>query len=604
MMDPVRLKSLRVRLLAIVAVSVVPAFGLIVYTGFEQRREAVNVAQQAAVRLARLAASEQGRRLGAARELLIALSRLPEVRRRDGPACRRVLADLLRHYDLYLNFGAVDERGRVFCSALPAPESTDLGDRPYFQRAVATRGFAVGDYQVGRITGKASLNVAYPLLDERGTVRGVVFAAIDLGWLRQLVRDARLPHGSTFTVIDRHGTVLVRHPDEDWVGRAHPQLGTHPRLPVVGALRPAGTAGLAEARGEDGVVRLLGFTPLLDGGTAGDVYVSIGIPKQTAVAAANRLLAWNLTGLGLVTGLAVVAAWYAGDAFVVRRVNRIVAAARRLADGDLSARAGGPYAGELGELARAFDEMAEAIRDHQAARVRSEKLAAIGRLAAGVAHELRNPLTVIDGRLQLLEREVARDAPDPEKLGRHLTALAEASQRMRRIMDGLSSYSKPAKAEPVPLDVRGLLAAARELVGYAARNQGVTVEVDAPDDLPPILGERSEMMQILVNLAMNAIEAMEGGGRLRLRARLDPATPGGRPIVVLEVEDTGPGIPPEKLATIWEPFYTTKAEGTGLGLSIVRGLVDKQPGATISVRSLSGAGTTFTLRMPALVPLS
>lgn len=181
MMDPVRLESLRVRLLAVVTVSVVPAFGLIIYTGVEQRRQAVNVAQEAAVRLARLAASEQGRRLAGARDLLIALSRLPEVRRRDARACHAVLADLLRQYDLYLNFGAIDDRGRLFCSARPAAEATDLGDRPYFQRAVATRGFAVGDYQVSRVTGKASLNVAYPLLGERGAVEGVVFAAIDLG---------------------------------------------------------------------------------------------------------------------------------------------------------------------------------------------------------------------------------------------------------------------------------------------------------------------------------------------------------------------------------------------------------------------------------------
>jgi HAMP domain-containing protein len=155
-------------------------------------------------------------------------------------------------------------------------------------------------------------------------------------------------------VIDRHGTVLVRYPDEYWVGRAHPQP------PVVGAVRNAAGPGVGEVRGADGVPRLLGFSPLLDGGPAGDVYVSIGIPKDIVVGPVNRRLVWNLAGLGLVTGLAVVAARYAGDAFVVRRVNRIVVAARRLAAGDLSARAGGPYDGELGELARAFDEMAEA----------------------------------------------------------------------------------------------------------------------------------------------------------------------------------------------------------------------------------------------------
>ncbi len=230
-------------------------------------------------------------------------------------------------------------------------------------------------------------------------------------------------------------------------------------------------------------------------------------------------------------------------------------------------------------------------------RTLQERLAALGRLAAGVAHELRNPLTVIDARLQLLRRESgALDGP----VTRHLASLEEASERMKRIMQGLSTYAKPARSEPQLLDVRELLSAVRELVAYQARKTGVVVEVEVQGEPPAVLADRSEMMQVLVNLATNAIEAMEtGGGRLTLRAAAvgDAA---GRTATVIEVSDTGPGIPEDRRERVWEPFYTTKPDGTGLGLSIVRALVAKQPAAGIDMDSTVGVGTTFriTLRTP------
>ena len=600
-----RFSSLRVRLLLLVVLAVLPALALIVYTAAEQRRGAIADVQETALRVARLAASDQGRRIASAGELLVALAQFREVRLRDGARCSTLFAEVLKRYPLYLNLGAVNSSGELFCSALPISEPTNVADRAYFKRAVASRDFAVGDYQIGRVTKKASVNVAYPVLGEEGTVRGAVFAAIDLASLNQIVREARLPERSTFTVVDGQGTVLVRHPEpERWVGKALPDA---PDLAVV---RARGT-GVAEAAGPDGVPRLLGFVPLLDGGESGDVYVSIGIPKDVALAGPNRLLAWNLATLALVGILAMVAAWYGGDAFVVRKVNRLVDATKRFAAGDLSARTGDSYTGELGQLSRAFDEMADAIRDRELEVQRShevlaknEKLAALGRLAAGVAHELRNPLTVIDGRLQLLRVQLDRGTPPAaEALAGWVAKLSTASERMKNIMRGLSNYSKPAKSEPTLLDVRELLSAAAELVANQARTHEVTIGLDAPVGIPPVLGERSEMMQILVNLATNAVEAMAGtGGELALRARVEPrggeAPAPTQEAVVIDVADTGPGIPPEQLEKIWEAFYTTKAEGTGLGLSIVRGLAEKQPGAAIAVESAVGIGTTFRLIMP------
>jgi len=229
---------------------------------------------------------------------------------------------------------------------------------------------------------------------------------------------------------------------------------------------------------------------------------------------------------------------------------------------------------------------------------RNEKLADLGRLAAGVAHELRNPLTVIDTRVQLLQRLLGRGGQAWQSLTVHVGYLDEATARMRRIVEGLSSYARPSRAEPVLLEVRDLLAATRDLLGADARRHAVDIVLDVPGRLSPVLGDRSRLMQILVNLATNAIEAMsERGGRLTLRAWQEVAEDVGR--VVVEVSDTGPGIPAERIDSIWEPFFTTKAEGTGLGLSIVRSLVEEQPGAALTVRSPAGGGTTFRLSLVA-----
>lgn len=235
--------------------------------------------------------------------------------------------------------------------------------------------------------------------------------------------------------------------------------------------------------------------------------------------------------------------------------------------------------------------MAMAHADERQQFVEHERLAALGRLAAGVGHELKNPLTVIDARIEMLQIHEA----DPEARARDLKSLREASARMKRIMAGLSNYAKPPRPELRVLDVGELLRGTIELVAYQARSANVSVAVEVAAGLPHIRAERSQLTQILVNLATNAIEAMDGrGGALTLRGvpqadRVD-----------VEVGDTGPGIAPERLDAIWTAFHTTKPEGTGLGLSIVRGLVSEQPDATIAVHSEVGRGTVFTISFPAV----
>lgn len=229
-----------------------------------------------------------------------------------------------------------------------------------------------------------------------------------------------------------------------------------------------------------------------------------------------------------------------------------------------------------------------------AALIQEERLAALGEMTAGVIHELKSPLTVLLARLRLLQlRAETHRSLTVDEITRSIEALDEAAQRMKGIVDSLSLYSKPPKAKAQVLAVAPLFTAITEMLTFSARAASVrlSAEPPVPGDLR-LLGDRSHLVQVLLNLGTNALEAADPGGTVTLSARR-----GAGAQVVLEVADTGPGIPQEVQARIWEPFFTTKAEGTGLGLAIVRSLVEEM-GGTIQVESGSGRGTVFRVSVP------
>ena len=360
--------SLRARLLVLVLLAIVPALGLVLYTNFELRQMIVADAKEETLRLAQLAANDQEDSIRGTRQLLFALAQLSEVRSSDTQTCSALFAQLLRQYPQYTLLGVIGLDGQIFCSAYPPSGPSNVTGQSYFQQTLQTRDFTISDYQIDRASGKATLNFGYPVLDEFGQPQAVVFASLDLGWLNQLAAGSQLPAGSTFTVIDRNGTVLVRYPDpEAWVGRSVTEA------PIVELILNAQGEGTAEALGVDGVPRLYAFTPLFGALGHGDVVVTIGVPTGVAFAEANRVLVRNLLGLGLVGLLALVAAWFGSDWFVLRWVHELINATQRLSTGNLSVRTGLPYGqGELSQLARAFDDMAASLERHIAERNQAE----------------------------------------------------------------------------------------------------------------------------------------------------------------------------------------------------------------------------------------
>ncbi|MEK7261668.1 MAG: EAL domain-containing protein, partial [Pseudomonadota bacterium] len=291
------------------------------------------------------------------RQLLGTLAQLPEVRGRDAAACNTLFARLKSGYAQYVNLGVIGLDGMVFCSAVPSARRVSVSDRAYFQRALKTRGFAVGDFQIGRITAHPVVVFAHPDYDAAGKLQTMVFAALDLTWLNQIAAKAQLPAGSTVTLFDSQGVILSRYPDpEKWIGQSRRDA---PLTRIILTQRRAGTA---EATGLDGVPRLYAFAPLLEGVAGGGVYLSVGIPRAIAFADINRILTHTFVGLALVTLLVLAAAWFGGDVFLLRKIRALVDAARRLGGGELGTRTGLAHGrDEIGQLAGAFDEMAATL---------------------------------------------------------------------------------------------------------------------------------------------------------------------------------------------------------------------------------------------------
>ena len=282
---------------------------------------------------------------------------------------------------------------------------------------------------------------------------------------------------------------------------------------------------------------------------------------------------------------------------VLRPVRFVVQMAQKVIGGDLSARVGIRPAGEMGVLCRAVDSMAQAVAEREellqlATRRqirRSDQLASVGRLAAGVAHEINNPLTGVLAFADLMRDKENMDQQDREDL----EVIIRETKRVREIVRGLLDYARETPSLKTSLNVNEIVRQTTQLLGKREAFQNVNIVELLADDLPPVNGDRNQLQQVFLNLALNACEAMPDGGTLQISTSLA----GNR--VVIEVTDTGCGIKPEHIEQIFDPFFTTKpvGKGTGLGLSVSCGIVQQHDG-TLEVESAPGKGATFTVTLP------
>ena len=361
------LSGLRGRLILLVLLAVLPAFALTWYTGWEDRqRQRASVADDT-VAFARIVANDQERAIDGTRQVLSDLAAIPEVRAGNPERSRTYFTVLMKLYHGYTSFSVIAPDGSVLVSLPAAERPTSFSTRVWFEQALSTKTFAVGDYQIGQLTGKHIVVAAWPVVDEQGRVVSVLAAGLDVTWLNQIAATAQLPSGTVLALVDRRGVIVARYPETAGaLGRGFPEAA------LIASMRQR-DEGTVELTGEDGVPRVYAFTPV-GGRLETGLRMAVGVPMDVAYGAVNRVQRRHWLVLFMVTVLTLLAAWYAAERFVLRRVSSLLDATRKLAGGDPAARTRLPYDhGELSDLARAFDEMAASLQARQVERDQAER---------------------------------------------------------------------------------------------------------------------------------------------------------------------------------------------------------------------------------------
>ncbi len=278
----------------------------------------------------------------------------------------------------------------------------------------------------------------------------------------------------------------------------------------------------------------------------------------------------------------------------LRDLRELAQVSKRVAQGETTVRMPVAYGGEVGQLATEFNTMLDTLHATQDHLVHSEKLASLGQLAAGVAHEINNPLGTILLYSESMLKECAED--DPRRAD--LNVIVSETKRCKRIVADLLNFSRQHQVVAQPTDLNALLQELADLGPRRIKTVSIPIVCEFDLRLPTIDGDPAQLRQVFLNLMVNAVEAMPQGGTLTVRTRKGPGE-----TVTVEVQDTGTGIPREDLGKLFTPFFTTKpiGKGTGLGLAIAYGIIKMHRGQ-INVQSQIGTGTTFIVNLPIKLP--
>jgi len=285
--------------------------------------------------------------------------------------------------------------------------------------------------------------------------------------------------------------------------------------------------------------------------------------------------------------------------FVRKPLSLLMENMARVEQGDLSVRMKEKREDEMGRLIASFDSMVDKLdtakkeleQYHFQQMERADRLASVGEMAAGIAHEIKNPLTGIAAAITIIKDDFEQDDPRTEIINEVL----EQIKRLDKTVNDLLFFGKPTLPEPTLININGLVEKTLTFASQHKSGRNIEKKMEQEETLPPVFVDPKQIQQVFLNLILNALQAMPNGGVLTVRTELIGS--GGKEWARVSIADTGPGIPAQLLPKIFTPFFTTKAQGTGLGLAICHKLVT-QHGGEIKVSSEDGVGTVFTVDLP------
>lgn len=593
-----------------------PAAGIILYSGMQFRTELLDDARKETANITDRIVSEQQNLVIGAEQMMTALAQLPEVKNREKGKVEPILRELRKLNPMYSNIVIADRNGTVWASAIPVKPPFIISDRRYFKNALSSGKLSSGEYIISRATTRPAFNFALPVKDEEGKIIGVISVGFVIDQYRYLLERMGLPTGTSFVLIDHQGIVLFR------AINPQPYIGKQYMSEEFRKIKEGAESGTSVRTGFAGDKRIISYKKLrLAGEQAPYMYVTAGIPVETAVSGANRSLMRNMVLLFSVLLVACIGAMTIGKRSIMDRFKLLEDASSRLAEGDLNVRVSElVVGGELGRLAQSFDSMATELARREAERLKSgeersvfekqlqhtQKLESLGVLAGGIAHDFNNILMAIIGNADLALMRINSESPAIDNLRRIEQAATRASDLTKQML----AYSGKGKFVVEILDLNIVLEEMLHMLELSISKKAVLrFNLDKP--LPPVEADATQVRQIIMNLVINASEAIgDRSGFISISTGsmecersylkniwLDENISEGH-YVFVEIADNGCGMNKEVMAKLFDPFFTTKFTGRGLGMAAVLGIVRGHKGA-INVYSELDKGSTFKILLPA-----
>ena len=607
--------SLTFRLLILVVIAVLPAILIQAYNEYDLRKAREDDIRQRVIQITKQFGEEIGELREGARQLLLALTELSAVRDRNGATCSELFASLKSRFPNYAVLAAADTGGRVFCSSTPGA-SASVHDQPFFKRALARDGLAVGNYWADKATHRRMIHFALEFKGVDGHTAGVVFAGLDLDWLSEHLKERGLSPTSSILIADREGNIVARLP--------HPGalIGKNMRKSHE-AIMDGNTAGWEEAMGVDGVTRIFGYVP--PALPPRDFFLSAGQSKAEAFAAIDHATERGIALIAFGLLAATVAAIAGGRKFLQEPISGLLQVATEWRNGNFNARVEVRHPkSEIGNLGATFNAMADALAARYIAQKQAEndlrelnatlearvtertvQLANANRaksmFLANMSHELRTPLNAIIGFGEMIEREIVGPigvaaykeyAGDIHKSGMHLLHLVEEMLDLSKVEAG------KLQIEQVPAAPGALLAESLVMLRSTAAAADVEIVVEGDPAVWPIIsGDPVKLRQVFVNLIGNAVKFTPAKGRVAISGAVRAGD------LEIRIADTGIGMNAQDIPLVVQPFYRVSStldsnhQGAGLGLPFAKSIVELH-GGTLNIASKPGSGTTVTISLP------
>jgi two-component system NtrC family sensor kinase len=511
-----------------------------------------------------------------------------------------------KKYGVYEGFSAISRDGRIVVNT-PGDKTIDTQEEWYRQSMA-------GKEYLSRISFDADLKqsvfrVSAPVVGDKDKVEGVVCATVGTRTILSIILRVSLGETGECYLVNSNGTFLAHKEPRRILTENIAQSESFKNI--------FGSPGRRRIYSDYRGVEVLGASRRV---ADTDWYLVVEQDRDEAFSSADRLRRYVCVVLGFSACGAMIVVWLLSF-YIVHPIRVLSEAANTLAGGEFQAAAVKTNrTDEIGALYHAFQHMSNRLQKRQLglkekadlteeelretdvrlkktelAAARSERLAALGRLAAGVTHEIRTPLTSLKLFLESVrgEIEISLEYQEDFQIAMHQIKRIEAT--INRFLD----FAKPQEPIFSTIDAAKLIEDAMLLIKPKANHQQVGLKVMIDDDLPRMRGDKKQLGEVLLNLMVNALETMASRGVLTISAFMDRYESGGKPLecVRIDVSDTGPGIKEKNLSMLFDPFFTTKASGSGLGLSIVQETVSNHGGG-IKVQSSEGEGTTFSVFLP------